>query len=478
MADSSALAGLLDRAAKAFGLAGDLGSWLQESRESGSSDSAELGRRFAELVRAALDCVSLIQSPPTGCEEVSRVAGALKGWAEFRSRNPTSHIWNWLPDEWPELNSFADEGHKALKAARRAVEQQKWNPPQTSSVETTVDRSAEPTIGQGADSDLLLLLWDAPDREAGLAVVELPEHLRDETLLSACEGAHLVRFARRNHCYVGGQLNRLVLENGWNVAKLDQPNRKQAWQLVREALSEDVPDEIRLRVQLTREGTTATSRLALERRAGKPSLTAATGDTASFLEQLLAGPDDAELTPRELALLEAHLRQPISLEQMKREAMAGSLGKAVGRNKLKLIRDFNRSLRKANAPSASQQPEPHRTAQMPAHTAPIVPKPKRSTERGEGRSKLVAALTKHHHYADGGCLNLEPIGNNELARLADVSESTASGFFNKQFHGHTKYRALCGDAPGLVAALKLLNGEFSPHDLYGRRPTTEDGGKE
>jgi hypothetical protein len=100
--------------------------------------------------------------------------------------------------------------------------------------------------------------------------------------------------------------------------------------------------------------------------------------------------------------------------------------------------------------------------------------PKRSTERGEGRAKLIAALTKHHQYADGGCLNLEPIGNNELAKAAGVSASTASTFFNDNFEGHTKYKVLCRDSSRLVAALKLLNNEFAPHDLYGRRPAGED----
>ena len=88
--------------------------------------------------------------------------------------------------------------------------------------------------------------------------------------------------------------------------------------------------------------------------------------------------------------------------------------------------------------------------------------------------KLIAALTKHHQYADGGCLNLEPIGNNELARRAEVSESTASAFFNKEFDGHTKYRAVCTDATRLVGSLKLLNQEFSPHHLYGGKPPGED----
>ena len=101
-------------------------------------------------------------------------------------------------------------------------------------------------------------------------------------------------------------------------------------------------------------------------------------------------------------------------------------------------------------------------------------KPKRSTQKGDARAKLVAALTKWHNYADGGCLNQEPIGVNQLARAADVASSTASTFFDKEFKGHDKYTALCRDASGLVAALKLLNGEFAPHDLYGGRPPNED----
>jgi hypothetical protein len=101
-------------------------------------------------------------------------------------------------------------------------------------------------------------------------------------------------------------------------------------------------------------------------------------------------------------------------------------------------------------------------------------KHKRSTEQGEGRAKLIAALTKHHEYADGSCLKTDPINNNELARMAGVSPSTASAFFHKEFKGHAKYRAVCRDAGRLADSLKALNGEFSPHELYGRRPAGED----
>jgi hypothetical protein len=101
--------------------------------------------------------------------------------------------------------------------------------------------------------------------------------------------------------------------------------------------------------------------------------------------------------------------------------------------------------------------------------------PKRSTQKGEARVKLVSALTKHHRYADGSALNLEPIGNNELARQAGVSESSASAFFDDKFKGYTKYKTVCRDSGLLVAALKLLNDEFAPHNLYDREPAYEGG---
>ncbi|QJW97263.1 hypothetical protein [Frigoriglobus tundricola] len=125
-------------------------------------------------------------------------------------------------------------------------------------------------------------------------------------------------------------------------------------------------------------------------------------------------------------------------------------------------------------PPNGAESAPSVIAETPPDAGKTVKTCKSSTEKGEGRTKLVAALTTHHRYADGSCLNPEPIGNNELARLAGVVPSTASAFFEKSFQGHTKYKALCQDVGGLVAALKLLNGEFSPHNLYGHRQGSED----
>jgi len=65
----------------------------------------------------------------------------------------------------------------------------------------------------------------------------------------------------------------------------------------------------------------------------------------SLVERLLAGPDDVELSPRDMALLEAHLRQQVSSAMIQQEKKAtGHTPTEAARNKLKLIRDFNRGL--------------------------------------------------------------------------------------------------------------------------------------
>jgi hypothetical protein len=100
-------------------------------------------------------------------------------------------------------------------------------------------------------------------------------------------------------------------------------------------------------------------------------------------------------------------------------------------------------------------------------------KGKQSTERGEARIKLIAALTEHHKYSNGSCLNLEPVGNNELARMSGVRNSTASEFFKKEFGSHARYRAFCRDRALLGNSLKLLNQEVAPWQLFGRKPPGE-----
>jgi hypothetical protein len=100
---------------------------------------------------------------------------------------------------------------------------------------------------------------------------------------------------------------------------------------------------------------------------------------------------------------------------------------------------------------------------------------KRSTAKGDARAKIIAALTAHHKYDNGSALNLEPIGVNELARTAEVSNSTVSEFFKEQFgeKGHAAYATACGDAGRLVGCLRTLRGEWCPKLLLENIPSPE-----
>jgi len=98
---------------------------------------------------------------------------------------------------------------------------------------------------------------------------------------------------------------------------------------------------------------------------------------------------------------------------------------------------------------------------------------KRSTEKGEARLKITAALFHHHQYDGDSVLNDDPIGVNELHRLAGVSKGMVSTFFKKEFcpqnqsDGHARYRALCRDRRRLIAWLKTLdpNEKIRGHQL-------------
>jgi len=59
--------------------------------------------------------------------------------------------------------------------------------------------------------------------------------------------------------------------------------------------------------------------------------------------------------------------------------------------------------------------------------------------------------------------------------LAEVSPSTTSTFFNKEFDGHTKYKNVyCSNHSRLAAALKKMNDEYSVDMLFGGSLPEED----
>ncbi len=100
-------------------------------------------------------------------------------------------------------------------------------------------------------------------------------------------------------------------------------------------------------------------------------------------------------------------------------------------------------------------------------------RPKRSTEKGEARTKIIAALNKHHKYQEDSCLNQDPIGGNVLVGKAKVSKSSVSRFFKKEYDGYRKYKRVCRDTGTLIDSLKVLNQEMSPRHLFSRNPPGE-----
>jgi hypothetical protein len=164
------------------------------------------------------------------------------------------------------------------------------------------------------------------------------------------------------------------------------------------------------------------------------------------------------------------LERALALVRAEGGEKAAAMEKLIGQVQLKTRKDWATVVNMPLAdfvavlmPSEAEQSEPANPAT----------KRKRSTEPGEARAKLVAALTVWHKFADGACLNQSPVGNNELARLAGVSNHAAHKFFKREFEGHVKYRKLCGDVARLIVALRTLNGELRPREFFGGRESDE-----
>ena len=107
-------------------------------------------------------------------------------------------------------------------------------------------------------------------------------------------------------------------------------------------------------------------------------------------------------------------------------------------------------------------------------------KAKQSTAPGNAQVKMISALTKYHQYADGGCLNLEPIGVRELARQATVSPSPCVGLLQSEvWRAYQVPNVFCSDTQRLMASLKQLNNEYFPNSLFGGSlPGTRNPGRQ
>jgi hypothetical protein len=424
MADSSSLAGLLDRAGNVFLLASQLGRAFHDERGSAGGlrqiDPEGWDRHqpaFSAFCDAVLELRDAIQNPPNG---FAPVAEALRRTAlvakQIRDAMQTANgrAFATYLDFFPELNSAAASGREAIG---KVTDVQQLDDPfaflDQSAIGKDPDIDTTPTLPRPSHS-----LIEAAARAVPYMLANLqPEHDGPIELV-ASDLAKRLQDAKHTlaaaHWAIHGAIRMGWLRTG--------------------------------RVQTV-----------------SPSFGRRVGQRASF-----GRPDTRrwEWTGGEVRTIAIPEGKPAPFDSFKVVATES-------------LWTWWRALETATSPydltaTGLRQLVEQSTTNPPVESSDPPPKAKRGTERGEARVKLIAALTKHHQYADGSCLTLEPIGNNELARQAKVSESTASAFFNEEFKGHKHYKILCRDLAGLSSGLKLLNNEFAPHNLYGRRPPYED----
>ncbi len=89
----------------------------------------------------------------------------------------------------------------------------------------------------------------------------------------------------------------------------------------------------------------------------------------------------------------------------------------------------------------------------------------RKTARGEAQKAILAALTTHHKYSNGRCEVTEPIGVNELGRLAGQHKgSSASNYLKTNFNGKDGYIRECNNG-AIHSTIAMLNGELTATKL-------------
>jgi hypothetical protein len=90
--------------------------------------------------------------------------------------------------------------------------------------------------------------------------------------------------------------------------------------------------------------------------------------------------------------------------------------------------------------------------------------PRRNTTPGAADKRILAKLCEHHKYSNGGCLVMEPIVANELARRAGVAGGSVNAFWKRKYKrrgsngDYESYRRSCGNNT-IPSMLAIWNGE-------------------
>ncbi len=171
MADSSALRELLDHASRVFSLAGELGRAFQDEHQ--RQDQLGGLRRFDSQVwkgqesnvKGFLDSVVMlgesIQNPPDGFQVVAqrlRETKAIVRRFEDALQRPDGGGCVGCLELWPDLNSIADRGGKAVQEARKArrLDERFAFLDEPSAEATVKPTAAEDTTGEGLIERLLV----------------------------------------------------------------------------------------------------------------------------------------------------------------------------------------------------------------------------------------------------------------------------------------------------------------------------------
>jgi hypothetical protein len=451
MADASLLASLLDRAGHVFHLASQLGRTFEEERGTGGGlgqiDQTSWTRNqpaFKEFCAAILDLRDPMQNPPDGFGPVAQAlmkAAAVAKQIRHAMQTAEGQTWAAFLNFFPELNSVAVAGHQAIKEVTKA--------PRVDDPFAFVDEAATKESG----IDTTPALPRPPQRLIESAAQGIPGILanvepKDNGTLELIASHLANQLQDAGHTLAAAQ---------WAIHETIQGGRLRAGMIEVEMPSIGIPGPDGMVWHGGERGTIA---IPEDRPAPFDSFKViATESLWAWWRSF-----DAGSTATDQLKVAKKPPADVPLDQSTIAAGKGMLAH------IDSLATTNFAMRNMVVDLGARHASGAAPGSIPTETAPGVttdPTRKRSTERGEGRAKLIAALTKYHQYADGGCLKQEPIGNNELAKAAGVSPSTASAFFNDKFQGHTKYKALCRDAGKLAAALKLLNDEFAPYHLLG-----------
>ena len=501
MADTSPLAGLLDRAGPVFLLAWQLGRAFQEERGTqgafGQSDSKDWDRHqpvYDEFCAAVLDLRDVMQKPPEGFVPVAQAllkAAAVAKQIRDAMQMADGRTCAAYLDFFPELNSVAESGREAIKEVTKArclddsfafVDQLAARKDAGIDTTPTMPKPPQALIESAARGipDILANVQPKYDKAIELVASNLAKRLQDakHTRAAAQWAIH--------EAVQAGQLQTALVET--IVPNVFKPGSGDAVGFpgarAVNTVSKGKPASFdSFKVVATESLWTWWRSLDMAHTSADPLATYPTGKVPGVMSlnvlKARMNHSDVQLRRSVEAWPEVPMLRLTCAERFP--------GRPFNEDTIELLIAFLQT-RGLSPEQARHLPlaeavrllaeEPHGGAGKQGTAALAVtraePASKRGTKKGDAEEKLISALTKHHRYADNGCLNLEPIGNNKLAEAAGVSVSTASAFFTDKFQGHTKYKVLCRDSGGLVAALKLLNNEFAPHNLYGRRPVNED----